>query len=52
MAEMPEGHQGEGFFATSLSNVIGLGKKKFYLASAFCNFLLWYRIYGNHGLAL
>ncbi len=27
MAEMPEGHQGEGFFATQLSSVIGLARK-------------------------
>src|SRR5215475_10241111 len=27
IAEMPEGHQGEGFFATSLNNVIGLARK-------------------------
>ena len=27
MAEMPEGSQGEGFFATSLNKVIGLAKK-------------------------
>lgn len=27
MAEMPEGHQGEGFFATSLNSVIGLARK-------------------------
>ena len=27
MAEMPEGHQGEGFFATSLNKVIGLARK-------------------------
>ena len=27
MAEMPEGQQGEGFFATSLNSVIGLARK-------------------------
>src|SRR6187399_66329 len=27
MAEMPQGHQGEGFFATSLDKVIGLARK-------------------------
>src|ERR1044071_1933637 len=27
MAEMPEGHQGEGFFATSLNNVVGLARQ-------------------------
>ncbi len=27
MAEMPEGHQGEGFFATTLDSVIGLARK-------------------------
>lgn len=27
MAEMPEGHQGQGFFATTLDNVIGLARK-------------------------
>ncbi|MCZ2223942.1 MAG: NADH-quinone oxidoreductase subunit B [Chitinophagales bacterium] len=27
MAEMPEGHQGEGFFATKFSSVIGLARK-------------------------
>lgn len=27
VAEMPEGHQGEGFFATNLSKVIGLARK-------------------------
>ena len=27
MGEMPEGHQGEGFFATSLGKVIGLARK-------------------------
>ena len=27
IAEMPEGHQGEGFFATSLNKVIGLARK-------------------------
>jgi NADH-quinone oxidoreductase subunit B len=27
MAEMPEGHQGEGFFATSFNKVIGLARK-------------------------
>ncbi len=27
MAEMPEGHQGEGFFATTLNSVIGLARK-------------------------
>ena len=42
MADMPEGHQGEGFFATSLNKVIGLGQKKFHLAIAICYFLLRY----------
>ncbi|WP_460760765.1 NADH-quinone oxidoreductase subunit B [Niabella terrae] len=27
MAEMPEGHQGQGFFATKLDSVIGLARK-------------------------
>ena len=27
IAEMPDGHQGEGFFATSLNKVIGLARK-------------------------
>ncbi|MBZ4188457.1 NADH-quinone oxidoreductase subunit B [Niabella beijingensis] len=27
MAEMPEGHQGQGFFATTLDSVIGLARK-------------------------
>lgn len=27
MADMPEGYQGEGFFATSLNSVIGLARK-------------------------
>ena len=27
LAEMPEGHQGEGFFATTLNKVIGLARK-------------------------
>ena len=27
MAAMPDGHQGEGFFATSLDSVIGLDEK-------------------------
>ena len=27
LADMPEGHQGEGFFATKLSNVVGLARK-------------------------
>lgn len=27
MAELPEGHQGQGFFATSLDSVIGLARK-------------------------
>jgi hypothetical protein len=27
MAPMPSGHQGEGFFATSLNSVIGLARK-------------------------
>jgi NADH-quinone oxidoreductase subunit B len=27
MVEMPEGHQGQGFFATSLDSVIGLARK-------------------------
>ncbi|RYY58485.1 MAG: NADH-quinone oxidoreductase subunit B [Chitinophagaceae bacterium] len=27
IAEMPEGHQGEGFFATQLNSVIGLARK-------------------------
>jgi NADH-quinone oxidoreductase subunit B len=27
MADMPDGHQGEGFFATSLNKVIGLARK-------------------------
>ena len=27
MADMPDGHQGEGFFATSLGNIIGLARK-------------------------
>ncbi|MFI5133353.1 MAG: NADH-quinone oxidoreductase subunit B [Chitinophagales bacterium] len=27
MVDMPEGHQGEGFFATKLNNVIGLARK-------------------------
>ena len=27
ITEMPEGHQGEGFFATSLNKVIGLARK-------------------------
>ena len=27
MADMPEGHQGEGFFATSLNKVVGLARK-------------------------
>ena len=27
MADIPDGHQGEGFFATKLSNVIGLARK-------------------------
>ncbi|MET0637162.1 MAG: NADH-quinone oxidoreductase subunit B [Chitinophagaceae bacterium] len=27
MAEMPDGHQGEGFFATSMNSVIGLARK-------------------------
>lgn len=27
MADMPEGHMGEGFFATSLSKVVGLARK-------------------------
>jgi len=27
MVDLPEGHSGEGFFATSLNNVIGLARK-------------------------
>jgi len=27
VSEMPEGHQGQGFFATSLDSVIGLARK-------------------------
>jgi NADH-quinone oxidoreductase subunit B len=27
MADMPEGHMGEGFFATSLDKVVGLARK-------------------------
>lgn len=27
IVDMPEGHQGEGFFATSLNKVIGLARK-------------------------
>ena len=27
LGDMPEGHQGEGFFATSLNKVIGLARK-------------------------
>ena len=27
MAEMPEGHQGEGFFATHLDKVVGFARK-------------------------
>ena len=27
MVDMPDGHQGEGFFTTSLNKVIGLARK-------------------------
>ena len=52
MVDMPAGHTGEGFFATKLSDVVGLGQKEFHLAPAFCHFLLRNRIYGHHGLSL
>jgi len=50
--ELPDGHMGEGFFATSFDKVVGLARKKFHLATSFRYFMLWYRIHGNHGLSL
>ena len=45
----PEGINGEGFFVTQLSSVVGLARKKLSMAAAICYFLLRYRIYGNYG---
>ena len=47
VANMPEGYQGEGFFAAKLSDVVGLARK-----IAICHLLLRHRIYGYHGFAL
>jgi len=41
MGAAPDGISGEGFFATQLSSVVGLARKKFIMAFAFCNILLW-----------
>jgi len=52
MGKAPEGVTGDGFFATQLSSVVGLARKKFFVAFALCYFLLWYRIYGHYVFAL
>jgi len=42
MGKAPDGVPGDGFFATQLSSVVGLARKKFFMAFTFCHFLLWY----------
>ena len=49
LADMPEGEQGEGYFATSFEKIVGLARKNSIWPLPFATSLLWYRIYGTMG---
>jgi len=50
--QLPEGHMGEGFFATSLDKVVGLARKNSMWPLPFATSCCRNRIHGNHGFAL